>query len=68
MFKITLTFPDEARERFDALVTKTEADSPAEVVGNALRLYEELIRRKDQHEPLYERKAGEYVEYHVFQD
>jgi hypothetical protein len=69
MFTVKLTFPDEAQERFKSLVAKTEAASPAEVIGNALRLYEELIRRKDDNEPLYERTAtGDYVEYQVFQE
>ena len=63
---VTLTFPDAAQERFDALIGKTEADSPAEVIGNALRLYEAMVER--QNKPLYERNdAGEYVEYEVFQ-
>jgi hypothetical protein len=41
--RVQLDFPPRAMERLNALKVKTEASSYAEVVKNALRLYEALI-------------------------
>lgn len=40
---VTLHFSDEARERINALKVKTETDSSAEGIGNALRIYDCLV-------------------------
>lgn len=45
--EVLLRFDPPAMERLDALCAKTEAATYAEVVRNALRLYEALI---DEHE------------------
>ena len=62
-----LSFSPESEQRLLVLMAKTETDSRAEVVANALRLYEALIERVQANLPLYERtQSGEYVEYQVF--
>lgn len=45
--RITFEFPDRAIERLDILKAKTEAVSYAEVVKNALRLYEAMIEETE---------------------
>ena len=45
--RVQLDFPPRAMERLNALKTKTEATSYAEVVKNALRLYEALIEEDE---------------------
>jgi hypothetical protein len=64
-----LSFSPESEQRLLVLMAKTETDSRAEVVANALRLYEALIERVQANLPLYERtQNGEYVEYQVFRE
>lgn len=41
--RLQLQLPDTASERLDSLVRRTEAASYAEVIRNALRLYEWVI-------------------------
>jgi hypothetical protein len=45
--RVQLDFPPRAMERLNTLKTKTEASSYAEVVKNALRLYEALIEEDE---------------------
>jgi hypothetical protein len=45
--RVQLDFPPRAMERLNALKAKTEASSYAEVVKNALRLYEALIEEDE---------------------
>ncbi len=45
--RIQLDFPPNAMERLNTLKAKTEAVSYAEVVKNALRLYEALIEEDE---------------------
>ena len=45
--RVQLDFPPRAMERLNALKIKTEASSYAEVVKNALRLYEALIEEEE---------------------
>ena len=41
--RVSLEFPHQAADRLDALKVKTEATSYAEVINNALQLYEWAI-------------------------
>ena len=45
--RVQLEFPPRAMERLNTLKAKTEASSYAEVVKNALRLYEALIEEDE---------------------
>jgi hypothetical protein len=45
--RVQLDFPPRAMERLNMLKAKTEASSYAEVVKNALRLYEALIEEDE---------------------
>jgi hypothetical protein len=45
--RVQLDFPPRAMERLNALKAKTEATSYAEVVKNALRIYEALIEESE---------------------
>jgi hypothetical protein len=45
--RVQLDLPEKAYERLSSLKEKTEATSLAEVVKNALRLYEEVISQAD---------------------
>lgn len=45
--RVQLDFAPRARERLNALKAKTEASSYAEVVKNALRIYEALIEETE---------------------
>jgi hypothetical protein len=45
--RVQLDFPPRAMERLNTLKAKTEASSYAEVVKNALRLYEALIEEDE---------------------
>lgn len=46
-FRVQLDFAPRSMERLNTLKTKTEAASYAEVVKNALRLYEALIEETE---------------------
>lgn len=66
---LLLSFSPESEQRLLVLMAKTETDSRAEVVANALRLYEALIERVQANLPLYERtQTGDYVEFQVFRE
>ena len=61
------TIQIEDSTRLDALKAKTQADDYAEVLTNALKLYEALIERHEAGKPLYQRTdTGDYVEFPIF--
>ncbi len=65
--RVQLEMPPQAMERLQRLKEKSEAASYAEVMRNALRLYEALV---DEHEKGAEfslkRRNGEVVAYKIF--
>jgi hypothetical protein len=65
--RVQLEMPPQAMERLQKLKDRTEAASYAEVIRNALRLFEALI---DEHEKGAEfslkRADGEIVQYKIF--
>lgn len=65
--RVQLEMPPQAMERLQKLKERTEAASYAEVIRNALRLFEALA---DEHENGSEfslkRKTGEVVAYKIF--
>ncbi|MGJ0490067.1 hypothetical protein [Methylobacter sp.] len=65
--RVQLELPEKSMDRLLALKDKTEAGSYAEVVKNALRLYENMIQ---QHESgkrfLLKDQDGTIIEYLVF--
>jgi hypothetical protein len=65
--RVQLEMPPQAMERLTRLKEKTEAASYAEVIRNALRLFEALV---DEHEKGSEfslkRADGEVVAYKIF--
>jgi Arc/MetJ-type ribon-helix-helix transcriptional regulator len=65
--RVQLEMPPQAMERLQRLKERTEAASYAEVIRNALRLFEALI---DEHEKGAEfslkRANGEIVAYKIF--
>ncbi len=65
--RVQLEMPPQAMARLQKLKDRTEAASYAEVIRNALRLYEALV---DEHEKGSEfslkRANGEIVQYNVF--
>jgi Arc/MetJ-type ribon-helix-helix transcriptional regulator len=65
--RVQLEMPPQAMERLQKLKDRTEAASYAEVIRNALRLFEALV---DEHEKGAEfslkRADGETVQYKIF--
>jgi Arc/MetJ-type ribon-helix-helix transcriptional regulator len=65
--RVQLEMPPQAMARLQKMKDRTEAASYAEVIRNALRLYEALV---DEHEKGSEfslkRANGEIVQYNVF--
>ena len=65
--RVQLEMPPQAMERLQKLKDRTEAASYAEVIRNALRLFEALV---DEHEKGSEfslrRANGETVQYKIF--
>ena len=65
--RVQLEMPPQAMERLQKLKDRTEAASYAEVIRNALRLFEALV---DEHEKGAEfslkRPDGEIVQYKIF--
>jgi hypothetical protein len=65
--RVQLEMPPQAMARLQKMKDRTEAASYAEVIRNALRLYEALV---DEHEKGSEfslkRPSGEIVQYNVF--
>lgn len=65
--RVQMDLPPRSMERLASLKEKTEAASYAEVIKNALRLYEALIREVDQgNEFLVRDKDGNLVPYKLF--
>jgi hypothetical protein len=65
--RVQLEMPPQAMERLQKMKDRTEAASYAEVIHNALRLFEALV---DEHEKGAEfslkRPDGEIVQYKIF--
>jgi Arc/MetJ-type ribon-helix-helix transcriptional regulator len=65
--RVQLEMPPQAMERLQRLKDRSEAASYAEVIRNALRVFEALI---DEHEKgsefLLKRKDGEAIAYKIF--
>jgi Arc/MetJ-type ribon-helix-helix transcriptional regulator len=65
--RVQLEMPPQAMVRLQKLKDRTEAASYAEVIRNALRLFEALV---DEHEKgsefMMKRADGELVQYRVF--
>ena len=65
--RVQLEMPPQAMERLQKMKDRTEAASYAEVIRNALRLFEALV---DEHEKGSEfslkRADGEIVQYKIF--
>lgn len=65
--RVQLELADKSFERLNALKDKTEASSYAEVMKNALRLYESIINQYDAGKRLYLKdETGQVTEYEVF--
>ena len=65
--RVQMELPEKSYERLNSLKEKTEAASYAEVLKNALRLYESIIAQVDSGKRLYlSDKDGNMVEYEVF--
>jgi hypothetical protein len=65
--RVQLEMPRQAMERLQRLKDRTEAASYAEVIRNALRVFEALV---DEHEKgsefLLKRAEGETIAYKIF--
>ena len=65
--RVQLELPPSSMARLKALREKTEAASYAEVLRNALRLYEAMIEEAEKgNDVIIRRKNGEPVEIKVF--
>lgn len=65
--RVQLELPPQAMERLQQLKDKTEAASYAEVIRNALRLYEALIQEADRGAEFQVKQPdGEAVPYRIF--
>lgn len=65
--RVQLDLPERSLNRLQDLKTKTEATSYAEVIKNALRLYEAIIDEADAGSAFLVRNTeGEMKEYVVF--
>lgn len=65
--RVQLELPPQAMERLQRLKEKTEAASYAEVIRNALRVFEALANEHEQGaEFLVKRKDGTMATYQVF--
>ena len=66
-YRVQLDFAPRSMERLNALKLKTEAASYAEVVKNALRLYEALIEETESGKQFLVRdKAGNVAPFRLF--
>lgn len=67
MKRVQIDLPERSMSRLQELRAKTEATSYAEVVKNALRLYEAVVEETEQGSRFYVRKPdGEAREYVIF--
>jgi Arc/MetJ-type ribon-helix-helix transcriptional regulator len=65
--RVQLELPQQAMERLQSLKEKTEAASYAEVIRNALRMFEALVKEHEQGaEFQLKRAGGETVAYKIF--
>jgi hypothetical protein len=65
--RVQLELPETSMARLRLLRDKTETASYAEVLKNALRLYEALVKEAEEgNELVIRRKNGEQAEYKVF--
>lgn len=65
--RVQLELPEKSMERLVDLKDKTEATSYAEVIKNALRLYEHLILKHEQgNRFVLKDQQGALTEYEVF--
>jgi hypothetical protein len=65
--RVQLEMPPQAMERLQRLKEKTEAASYAEVIRNALRVFEALVQEHEQGaEFSLKRPNGETVAYKIF--
>jgi Arc/MetJ-type ribon-helix-helix transcriptional regulator len=65
--RVQLEMPPQAMERLQRLKEKTEAASYAEVIRNALRVFEALVQEHEAGaEFSLKRSSGETVAYRIF--
>ena len=65
--RVQLEMPPQAMERLQKLKDRTEAASYAEVIRNALRLFEALVQEHEKgSEFSLKRPDGEIVQYKIF--
>jgi len=64
--RVQMDMPPRSIERLKALQSKTEASSYAEVIKNALRLYEAIIEEVDAGNKLFVERDGKSAEYKIF--
>jgi len=65
--RVQMELPEKSMQRLAALKDKTEASSYAEVLKNALRLYESLIDEVESGKTLCVKdKEGNVSEYKIF--
>lgn len=65
--RVQLEMPERSMARLMALKERTEAASYAEVMRNALRLYEDMIAKTDENLRVFLRDSeGKETEYRIF--
>jgi hypothetical protein len=65
--RVQLEMPPQAMERLQNLKDRTEAASYAEVIRNALRLFEALVDEHEKGSDFFLKRAdGEIVNYKIF--
>ena len=65
--RVQLELPPQAMERLQRLKEKTEAASYAEVIRNALRLFEALVDEHEKGSDFFLKRAdGEVIRYKIF--
>jgi len=65
--RVQLEMPPQAMERLQRLKEKTEAASYAEVIRNALRVFEALVQEHEAGAEFFLKRAnGETVAYRIF--
>jgi Arc/MetJ-type ribon-helix-helix transcriptional regulator len=65
--RVQLEMPPQAMVRLQKLKERTEAASYAEVIRNALRLFEALVEEHDRGADFFLKRAdGESVQYKIF--
>ena len=65
--RVQLEMPPQAMVRLQKLKERTEAASYAEVIRNALRLFEALVEEHDRGADFFlKRSDGETVQYKIF--